>query len=75
MKRVIPILLIMIFLGGLVVVPQVITVMDNNVDPVNFAIPSQIGDTTIRVAIYDEDDYTVPTGANPSLSGFSNNLG
>ncbi|MGY5873786.1 MAG: hypothetical protein RTV72_16175, partial [Candidatus Thorarchaeota archaeon] len=75
MKRVIPMLLIMIFLGGLAIVPSVVTVMNNNVDPINFAIPSQNTDLTVRVAIYDEDNTTVPsTGPNPFLTDFSNHL-
>ncbi|MGY5880616.1 MAG: hypothetical protein RTV31_10215 [Candidatus Thorarchaeota archaeon] len=75
MKRVIPMLLIMIFLGGLAVVPPILTVMNNNVDPINYAIPSQNTDLTVRVAIYDEDNTTVPTtGYNPNHEGFSNHL-
>jgi len=74
MKRVMPILLVIIFLTGLFAVPPVLTVMNNQSEPINIAIPSQNTDLTVRVAIYDEDDFTVPTGANPTLSGFSNHL-
>ncbi|TFH00954.1 MAG: hypothetical protein E4H14_19130, partial [Candidatus Thorarchaeota archaeon] len=74
MQRVIPILLITIFLTGLFTVPPVLSVMNNDATPINYAIPSQNSDLTVRVAIYDEDNTTVPTGANPTLSGFSNHL-
>ncbi|TFG33547.1 hypothetical protein EU527_08025, partial [Candidatus Thorarchaeota archaeon] len=74
MKRVLPMYLIMVFLTGLFTVPQVITLMDNTVTPVNYVTPSQNSDITVRVAIYDEDNTTAPLGANPTLSGFTNHL-
>lgn len=74
MKRVMPILLIIIFLTGLFTIPPVLTGMNNQSAPIDIAIPSQNTDLTVRVAIYDEDNFTVPLGANPTLSGFTNHL-
>ncbi|MFW9965439.1 MAG: DUF4350 domain-containing protein [Candidatus Sifarchaeia archaeon] len=64
MKRVIPMILIVLFLGGLAIVPSVVTVMNNASAPLDTAIPSQNTDLTVRVAIFDEDDTTVPTYSN-----------
>ncbi len=64
MKRVIPMILILLFLGGLTIVPSVVTVMNNTSAPLKTAIPSQNTDLTVRVAIFDEDDTTVPIYSN-----------
>jgi hypothetical protein len=44
--------------------------------PIDFAIPSQVGEHTARVAIYDEDNTTTPVeaGAAAALSGLTNNV-
>ncbi|MFX1271130.1 MAG: hypothetical protein ACFFAX_05535 [Promethearchaeota archaeon] len=76
MKRVLPMILIAIFLASLTITPSAITIASSEVSPMDFAIPSQVGEHTARVAIYDEDNTTAPVeaGASPALSGLTNNV-
>ncbi|MHA1965132.1 MAG: hypothetical protein ACW97G_11160 [Candidatus Thorarchaeota archaeon] len=54
--------------------PPVFISMNADAAPVDFSIPAQI-DHSVRVAIYDEDDTTVPLGASVVLNNsFTNNL-
>lgn len=48
--------------------------MSADLAPLDFAISSQVGEHTARVAIYDEDNTTAPVeaGASAALSGLTN---
>ncbi|MHA2356615.1 MAG: DUF4350 domain-containing protein [Candidatus Thorarchaeota archaeon] len=76
MKRVLPMILIAIFLTSLVITPAAFTPVSADIAPFDFAISSQVGSHTARVAIYDEDDTTTPVaaGASAALSGLTNNV-
>ncbi len=74
MTRVTPMLIVTIFLTSLLLVPPVFISMNAEAAPVDFSIPAQTSHS-VRVAIYDEADITVPTGPNPILNNsFTNNL-
>ena len=57
-------------------IPLALTPESTDMNPLDFAIPSQVGEHSARVAIYDEDNTTAPVeaGASPALSGFTNNV-
>ncbi|MHA2070703.1 MAG: hypothetical protein ACW985_02830, partial [Candidatus Thorarchaeota archaeon] len=76
MKRVVPMILITIFLASLAITPAALTAVGADMTPIDFAIPSQVGEHTARVAIYDEDNTTAPVaaGASAALSGLTNNV-
>jgi hypothetical protein len=58
------------------ITPAALTAVGTDVTPINFATPSQVGEHTARVAIYDEDNTTAPVaaGASAALSGLTNNV-
>ncbi|MHA2302477.1 MAG: hypothetical protein ACXACD_16130, partial [Candidatus Thorarchaeota archaeon] len=76
MKRVRPLFVITIFLASLAIAPAALTAVSADMTPIDFAIPSQVGEHTARVAIYDEDNTTTPVeaGAAAALSGLTNNV-
>ncbi|MFX1440286.1 MAG: hypothetical protein ACFFFD_08550 [Promethearchaeota archaeon] len=76
MKRALPTFLVALFLASLMITPVALTAVRSDVIPIDFAIPSQVGAHSARVAIYDEDNTTAPieAGASPALSGLSNNI-
>ena len=74
LTRVALILVMTIFLAGLAMVPSAFISANVDATPINFAIPSELGAHSVRVAIYDEDNTTTPVGAAATLSGFSNNI-
>ncbi|MHA2192518.1 MAG: hypothetical protein ACXAAR_03730 [Candidatus Thorarchaeota archaeon] len=76
MKRVLPMFLMTIFLASLAITPAALTAVTADMTPLDFAIPSQVGEATAKVAIYDEDNTTAPVeaGAAAALSGLTNNV-
>jgi hypothetical protein len=67
--------LMTIFLASLAITPAALTAVTADMTPLDFAIPSQVGEATAKVAIYDEDNTTAPVeaGAAAALSGLTNN--
>jgi hypothetical protein len=65
-----------IFLASLAITPAALTAVTADMTPLDFAIPSQVGEATAKVAIYDEDNTTAPVeaGAAAALSGLTNNV-
>jgi len=74
LTRGMPILIVALFFASLLMVPSVFISLNADATPIDFAIPSQSGEHTVRVAIYDEDNTTAPVGANPTITGFTNNV-
>ena len=82
MKRVLPLFFIALFLFGALSVPRMVTGMHVSVEisqtegfseqQLMSALPAQYVDRPIRVAIYDEDNLTVP--AISDASDLTNNL-
>jgi hypothetical protein len=68
--------LMTIFLASLAITPAALTAVTADMTPLDFAIPSQVGEATAKVAIYDEDNTTAPVeaGAAAALSGLTNNV-
>ncbi|MFW9963903.1 MAG: DUF4350 domain-containing protein [Candidatus Sifarchaeia archaeon] len=73
MTRVTPLLISIIFLISLLMVPSSFISMNVDANPIDFAIPSQGGEHTVRVAIYDEDNTTTPVDATVAFS-LTNNV-
>ncbi|MFW9975100.1 MAG: DUF4350 domain-containing protein, partial [Candidatus Thorarchaeota archaeon] len=73
MTRVTPILISLIFLASLLMVPSIFISMNVDATPVDFVIPSQGGEHTARVAIYNEDNTTTPVDASVSFA-LTNNV-
>jgi hypothetical protein len=69
-------LIVTIFLTSFLVVPTAFITLNTAATPLDLSIPSQVGEHTARVAIYDEDNTTAPVeaGASLSLSGLTNNV-
>ncbi|MFW9958013.1 MAG: hypothetical protein ACFFCT_08080 [Candidatus Odinarchaeota archaeon] len=63
MNRVLPIILISIFLTSMFIVPTTLVGLNDNVVMQSLAAPAQMS-RDARVAIYDEDNVTVPAYSN-----------
>ena len=73
LTRVTPILITTIILVSLLMVPSVLISVNADALPIDSAIPSQGGEHSVRVAIYDEDNTTTPIGASTQF-GLTNNV-
>jgi hypothetical protein len=63
LKRVLPMILISIFLISMFIVPTALVGINNDVTKQSLAAPAQLPHDA-RIAIYDEDNLTVPDHSN-----------